>query len=97
LLCGNQHHCVDNFTFESTFLQSCLPLEESAQEPLLAEDLACDYIALFPPQLGVGKLGNDTIVSGENQDADGHPCSLLSAGKPQNMGTKQFLLRSQSQ
>ena len=29
-------------TFESTFLQSCLPLEESAQEWLLEEDLACN-------------------------------------------------------
>ena len=29
-------------TFESTFLQSCLPPEESAQEWLLEEDLACD-------------------------------------------------------
>ena len=27
-------------TFESTFLQSCLPLEDSAQEWLLVEDLA---------------------------------------------------------
>lgn len=42
LPCGNQHHCVDNFTFESTFLQSFMPPEESAQEWLLAEDLACD-------------------------------------------------------
>ena len=48
------------------------------------------------PQLGVGKLGNDTIVPGEKQDADGHPCSLLSAGKARKMVTKQFLLRSQS-
>ena len=79
------------------FLWRCLPLEESAQEPLLAEHLACDYIALFPPQLGVGKLGNDTIVSCEKQDVGGHPCSLLSAGKAWKMGTKQFLLRSQSQ
>jgi len=30
------------WTFEGTFLQSCLPLEESAQECLLAEGLACD-------------------------------------------------------
>ena len=28
------------WTFESTFLQSCLPPEESAQEWLLVEDLA---------------------------------------------------------
>ena len=39
LLCGNQHHCVDNFTFESISL-GCLPPEESAQECSLAEDLA---------------------------------------------------------
>ena len=48
-------------------------------------------------QLGTGKLGNVTIVSCEKQDADGHPCSLLSAGKARKMGTKEFLLRSQSQ
>jgi len=79
------------------FLWSCLPPEESAREWLLAEDLACDYIALFPPQLGVGKLGNDTIMSCEKQDADGHPCSLSSAGKARKMVTKQFLFRSHSQ
>jgi len=45
----------------------------------------------------MGKLGNDTIVSCEKQDADGHPCSLLFAGKAQKVGTKEFLLRSQSQ
>ena len=31
---------VTLWTFESTFLQSCLPPEESAQECLLVEDLA---------------------------------------------------------
>ena len=45
----------------------------------------------------MGKLGNDTIISCEKQDTDGHPCSLLSASKAQKMGTKEFLLRSQSQ
>jgi len=45
----------------------------------------------------MGKLGNYTIVSCEKQDAVGHPCSLLSAGKAWKMGTKEFLLRSQSQ
>jgi len=45
----------------------------------------------------VGKLGNDTIVPCEKQDADGHPSSLLSAGKAQKMITKEFLLRFQSQ
>jgi len=45
----------------------------------------------------VGKLGKNTIVPYEKQDVDGHPCSLLSAGKGQKMITKEFLLRSQSQ
>jgi len=45
----------------------------------------------------VGKLGNNTIMPCEKQDAEGHPCSLLSVGKAQKMGTKEFLQRSQSQ
>ena len=44
----------------------------------------------------MGKLGNDTIMSYENQGAGGHPCSLLSAGKAWKIVTKEFLLRSQS-
>ena len=44
LLCGSQHHHVDNFTFVSIFLWSCLPPVESAQECSLVEDLACDQI-----------------------------------------------------
>ena len=41
-------------------------------------------------QLGMGKLGNDTIQSCEEQDAGGHPCSLLSAGKARKIGAKEF-------
>lgn len=43
------------------FLWSCLPSEESAQDCLLAEDLACDQIT---PSFYV-RLGDDTIVSCE--------------------------------
>ena len=42
---NDECYCVTiniTLTFESTFLQSCLPLEESAQEWLLEEDLACN-------------------------------------------------------
>lgn len=41
------------------FLWSCLPLEESAQDSLLAEDLACDQIT----PACYGRLVDDTIVS----------------------------------
>jgi len=38
---GYYHVTINiTLTFESTFLQSCLPPEESAQEWLLADDLA---------------------------------------------------------
>jgi len=33
---------ITSWTLESTFLQSCSPPEEGAQECLLAEVLACD-------------------------------------------------------
>ena len=51
------------------FLWSCLPLEEIAQECLLAEDLACNQKL----QLGMEELGNTTIVFSEKQDAGGLP------------------------
>ena len=38
----------------------------------------------------MGKLGNDTIVFCEKQNAGGHPCSLLSAGKPGRWEQRRF-------
>ena len=55
LLCGNQHHCVDCF--------SCLPSEDSSQDCLLAEDLACDQIT----PACYGRLGDDPTVSCEGK------------------------------
>ena len=63
MLSGNQHHCVDNFTFESISLWSYLSLEESAQDCLLAEDLVCDQIT----PACYGRLGEDTTVSCEGK------------------------------
>ena len=66
-----------------TFLWSCLPLEECAQESLLVEYLACDQIT----PVCYGRLGDDTIVSCEDKI---QVCFsiLLSAGKAREMGTK---------
>ena len=92
--CGHRHHCVDNFTFESIFLWSYFPLEESAQECLLAEDLACDQIT--PAWYGkTGKWYHRVLWKTGCRWAPLY--SLLSAGKAWKMGTKDFMLRSQSQ
>ena len=45
------------------FLWSCLPSEDSAQDYLLAEYLACDQIT----PACYGRLGDDTIVSCEGK------------------------------
>ena len=69
------------------FLWSCLPLEESTQECLLAEDLAGDQIT----SAWYGRLGNDTTVPCEKQDAGGHlsaPCYLLS--RPRSWEQRNF-------
>lgn len=77
---SNQHEAI-NITLWSilhlkAFLWNGLPSEESAQKHLLAEDLAYDQIT----SVSYGRLGNDIIVSCEEQDAHGHlpaPSHLL--------------------
>jgi len=45
------------------FLWSCLPSEESTQDCLLVEDLACGQIT----SACYGRLGNDIVVSCEGK------------------------------
>lgn len=66
------------------FPWSCLRLEESVQDCLLVEDLACDQIT----PACYGRLGDDTIASCEDKIQVGASCSLLSASKVWKMGTK---------
>lgn len=45
------------------FLWSCVPSEDSAQDYLLVEDIACDQIT----PVCYGRLGDDTTVSFEGK------------------------------
>ena len=66
LLCGNQHHCLDNFTFESislelfAFRRECSGLFTGL---FTGKDLPCDQIT----PVCYGRLGDDTIVSCEDK------------------------------
>ena len=75
------------------FLCSCLPLEKSAEECLLEEGVGCDQKL----QLGIGELREQRHrILQKTGCRWAPPCSLLSAGKAREMGTKEFLLRPQS-
>lgn len=60
LLCDNQCVTINItlWTFESTFLHSCLPSKEFAQDCLLIEDV--DYDQITPAFYG--RLGDNTTV-----------------------------------
>lgn len=62
-LCGNQHHLVDDFTFESISLK-ILPSKGSDQECSLAEDLDCDQIT----PAWYWRLGDNSIISCEDRE-----------------------------
>ena len=90
--CGSQHHFVDSFTFETISLELFV-FGRECSECLLAEDLACDQIT----PAWYGRLGMTPLYPVKARYKWAPPCSLLSAGKAQKRGTKEFLLRSKSQ
>ena len=93
LLCGSWHHCVDSFTFQSIYLElfafgrECLQVFTGRRSGLWPNNSSLLWETGEWYHCILWKTGCRWAP----------PCFLLSAGKAWKVGTKEFLLRSQSQ